>query len=242
MSQVFTDFDGDNNKGSDEMGVGGVNVALNGINFRGEAVSMTAMTNADGTFLFAGLQPNQPGQPYVVTQSLPSFFKANGSTLSIDINLQGQAQTSGGLSTGNLKDEFADIWSRFVFGVGSPNRDLNSGVVFGFNGSSQAFNSADGNGWSSSQFSNFRLSVNAGGDSAVLTVFDSVAGADRSTTVSVAAGTLSHFGTGTDEIYRVIGSSAILAGVPATGDGEGNAEFAAAADDIFSGLGNFAIG
>ena len=67
-----------------------------------------------------------------------------------------------------------------------------------------------GGGWNMDRFGNARLSLNQDGKSAVLTVFDSQLGEDRTANVSVNAGSLTYRGHGVDRVYRVIGGAELL--------------------------------
>ncbi|MEX0819790.1 MAG: SdrD B-like domain-containing protein, partial [Pirellulaceae bacterium] len=239
---VFADLNNNGSQDADEMGLGGVEVTLSGRDFRNQVVQKVAITEADGSYSFTDIAPNQVGQPYTVTQTLPAFFQANSSTHSVSVNLQGQVTTTGGLSTGNLLPEFADYWDRLGRSIQAP---FNSGLLFGFDDMIQDWSTIDGVGWDTSQFTNFRLTLSADGDSGVLTVFDKTIGQDRTRNVSLADGTLTYHGTDVDRIYRVVGSSSsLLGGAAVASMGEGSSveetsseEFAAAADVLFGRLG-----
>ena len=78
-----------------------------------------------------------------------------------------------------------------------------------------------GDGWDTERFSNVRLSLNRLAMPVCLTVFDSNLGQDRTANVSEQAGTLTSYGTATNRIYRVIGTSSLLGGAAVAAMGEG---------------------
>lgn len=222
---VFIDLNNNNSKDSNESGIEGVNVTISGTDFQGNALvapGNTSTTNANGTYAFLGLRPNLPGQPYTITQEQPAFVQGGGSnSFSLTIDQRGNVSVTGGSANfgeGGFVPEFADVFDHFLHLGDAPN---DSGITIATQGGSQEWSTFYGSGWDMNRFSNARLAINSGGQSGVLTVFDSVLGQDRTVNVSTANATLTSRGTGSDRIYRVIGGSSLLGSVSSSSSSQG---------------------
>lgn len=240
IGQVFIDTDGDNEQDSNEPGIEGVDVILSGIDFQGNTVNFTDTTNATGKYEFLQLRPNQPGNPYTITQEQPVFIQNNqgGNTMDLTIDQRGNASLSGGSSNfgeGGFAPGFEDAFPHFGHLQGEP---YSSGILFGVQPGVQDWSMFFGSEWDVSRYSNARLSLSSDGESAVLTVYDSVSETDRTANISTKDATLASRGSGSDRIYRVIGGSSLLGQATAGGEGEGKnaiSMFGHAVDAVFAG-------
>lgn len=70
---VFIDADDDGVRDAGEPGLSGVSVALSGTDVDGHAVSLTAITDANGAYAFTGLLPSNGGG-YTITETQPSAY------------------------------------------------------------------------------------------------------------------------------------------------------------------------
>lgn len=241
IGQVFVDDDGDGQKGSSEPAIGGIDVILSGTDFQGNTVSLTKTTDSRGVYEFTQLKPNQPDNPYTITQEQPVFIQNNQGTTNtaqLELDINGNVLvTDGSLSfgEGGFAPEFADVWRLFALSEQAPN---NSGIIFGMQGS-QDWSMFVGPGWNMDDYSNPRFTSGADGNSGVLTVFDSQASVDRTANVSTQAGTLTYRGTGSDRVYRVTGDSSLL-GTNGVGNPEGESDSSdshtAAVDSVIASL------
>ncbi len=74
---VYLDADNDGQKDPNEFGIATVEVTLRGVADAGDAVKLTATTDANGFYQFANLRPGQ----YVVTETQPKFFRSGRDTI-----------------------------------------------------------------------------------------------------------------------------------------------------------------
>jgi uncharacterized repeat protein (TIGR01451 family) len=106
---VFHDLDNNGLQASDELGISGVTVTLNGSDDLGAPVALTAITDAAGSYSFANLRPGT----YSLTESQPTGFidgidsvGSSGGSLANDlisaINL-GQDISANGYNFGEIK-------------------------------------------------------------------------------------------------------------------------------------------
>ena len=236
VGKVFVDQDGDGNRDPNEPEIAGVKVTLSGVDFQGNPVNETVITDEHGDYKFTKLKPSGSA-PYTITMEQPAFTQAGAATqASLTLDLRGNVVlTSGSLSfgTGGFTPEFADVWDLFALSGGDAN---SSGILFGVQGSGQEWSTFVGSGWDANRFSNARFTPGADGNSGVLTVFDSVSGADRSANVSTQAGSLTYRGTGTDRVYRVIGGSSLLEAANPEGESAitDGAVYARGVDSLFA--------
>lgn len=210
IGKVFIDHNANGNRNIGEPEFGGVKVFLSGIDFQGNAVNETAITDEHGNYKFEKLRPNG-SSPYTITIEQPAFVRQGASaSASLNLDVRGNVTVTGGslnFSTGGFTPEFADVWDLFALSGGGQGNS--SGILFGVQGT-QKWSMFAGSGWDLNRFSNARFTPGAGGNSGVLTVFDSATQQDRTANVSTQAGTLTYRGNGADRVYRVIGSSALL--------------------------------
>ncbi len=98
---VFVDDDNDGTRDAGESGIGSVILNLNGIDDRGQAVSTSTTTAADGTYGFSGLRPGTYSisevQPAAHLDGIDSLGSAGG-TLAAD-RFDGIALSSGEIGT-----------------------------------------------------------------------------------------------------------------------------------------------
>ena len=92
--QVFADADDDGVRDTGEAGVGGVTVTLTGTDDRGQEVTRTATTTANGNYSFTGLRPGD----YSLTGGTPATGFTEGTAI---------PGTAGGTASG--ADEISDI-------------------------------------------------------------------------------------------------------------------------------------
>ena len=74
---VFQDMDNDGVQGSDEHGIGGVTVVLEGTDVAGEPVRMETQTSLQGVYRFESIAPGD----YTVSQVQPPFLSSGSNTL-----------------------------------------------------------------------------------------------------------------------------------------------------------------
>ncbi|HUG70779.1 MAG TPA: tandem-95 repeat protein [Pirellulaceae bacterium] len=231
--EIFVDANENNQRDSGE-GVGNIVVTLTGTDFRGTTVNMTTTTNADGTYSFVGVAPNRAGSPYVITQQQSSFLLNNGSTISVNVDLQGTTTTSGTLRNSvQFTNEFTEVYRLFALSGSQP-----SSVLFGVDGSHN-ISMLEGE-WANGRYSNIRFVPSADGSAGTLTVFDHQLGTDRVANVSTAAGTLTFRGTGAARVYQIVGGPSLLGSSSSQGEGDATtdgAAFARGVDSIFAGGG-----
>lgn len=231
--EVYNDLNEDGNRDSGE-GVGGITVTLTGTDFRGNSVNLQTTTNADGTYSFMDVAPNQTGSPYTITRSGSSFLQGSGGTAQVNLDLQGNQTVTGSLGGAvTFTDAGAEVYKLY-----SLSGTETSGVLFGADGSG-SFSMLEGE-WAGGRYTNVRFVATADGSSGTLTVYDTQLGVDRVANVSGAGGTLTFRGTGSARVYRVVGTpSALLSAANAEGEAENNAltsgsAFARGVDSIFA--------
>jgi hypothetical protein len=242
IGKVFIDHNANGNRNIGEPEFGGVKVFLSGIDFQGNAVNETAITDEHGNYKFEKLRPNG-SSPYTITIEQPAFVRQGASaSASLNLDVRGNVTVTGGslnFSTGGFTPEFADVWDLFALSGGGQGNS--SGILFGVQGT-QKWSMFAGSGWDLNRFSNARFTPGAGGNSGVLTVFDSATQQDRTANVSTQAGTLTYRGNGADRVYRVIGSSALLGSTSNGANPEGesgdattnSAAYARGVDSLFA--------
>ncbi|WKB56153.1 SdrD B-like domain-containing protein [Eleftheria terrae] len=127
---VYVDANGDGTRSTGERGVPGVTVRLTGTTRDGAAVNRTAVTDADGRYVFDGLLPSDTAG-YTLTETQPPTY-ADG----LDA-----AGTVAGITRGVAGN---DVISGIVYGGGQ-----GENYLFGERGASlsgQVYNDANGNG------------------------------------------------------------------------------------------------
>jgi len=116
---VFEDFSStaaNNNNGSFDAGenpIGNVTLTLTGTDLRGNPVTRTVQTAADGSYAFADLMPPQAGTTYTITQTQPAGYIDGRHT-------PGNASTPGSASAPNVID-----------GIGITAGEAATGYLFG---------------------------------------------------------------------------------------------------------------
>jgi VCBS repeat-containing protein len=208
--KAFIDNNHDGQQNGNEPGIEGVLTTISGTDFQGNPVNRTTTTNAEGAYSFLGLRPNAAGKPYTITQQQPAFIEGGNSQATIQIDARGNVTLQSGslaLGAAGFVREFTDVWDFFDSSDVAP---ANSGILFGLESGTQDWSIFYGDAWNMQRFGNARLSINQGGSSGVLTVFDSQLGQDRTANVSVNNGTLTYRVQGADRVYRVIGGSSLL--------------------------------
>ena len=228
--EIFVDANENNQRDSGE-GVGNIVVTLTGTDFRGTTVNMTTTTNADGTYSFVGVAPNQAGSPYLITQQQSTFLLNNRSTISVNVDLQGMTTTSGTLRNAvQFTNEFTEVYRLFALSGSQP-----SSVLFGVDGG-HSISMLEGE-WANGRYSRVRFVPSADGSTGTLTVFDHQLGTHRVAHVSTAAGTLTFRGNGAARVYQIVGGPSLLGSSSSQSEGDATTDgavFARGVDSIFA--------